>query len=405
MCLPVLRPRAIPDRSMRGFSLVEIMVGLVIGLIAMLVLVQMLSTSEGQKRATLGADDAQNNGVIALDVLQREIRQSGFGISQVQIMGCPLQLPTGTAPALAAVTINPAAAILPAGDANNDTLLVIYGNSAGATQGQELYNPADLAGVTQNLSMIQTAVVDEKYYLWGDPSLNANDWVIPDARTAPVATAACATVLQLRRVLNKASFPQAAAPAPTATAGFVYNLGPGTAAAPSMQVLGYAVRNGTLTVCDYLSSNCGAACVLADGTCSVDWRPVASNIVSLRAQYGRDASTGGGDLDGVVDTYDQTTPATGCGWAKVGAIRLALVAQSAQGGSGVVTANAPTWAGSGTLPIDLSAVPTAGGFTWQNYRYKVFETVVSLRNNPAWMMVKLRDHSIPDFREATGCRP
>ena len=42
-----------------GFSLVEIMVGLVIGLLATLVILQVFSVYEGQKRTTTGTADAR----------------------------------------------------------------------------------------------------------------------------------------------------------------------------------------------------------------------------------------------------------------------------------------------------------------------------------------------------------
>lgn len=403
---------AVTTRRLRGFSLVELMVGLTVGIIALLVMAQMLSSSETQKRTTLGADDAQNSGVVALDTLQREIRQSGFGIDELRILACQLQWPDlSTTPyRLAPVTINPGTLVMPDGDANSDTLLVIYGNSNGGTQGLNLFNPADLEGVTSDIAVIRTATVNENYYLWGFPTVVQGDWIIPDGGANPgVPISACNVALPIRRVSAINFFPQAAAPAPTQAVGFLFNLGPARpgVVTPSLQVLAYAVRNNNLTVCDYMVNNCAAACTAADGTCSAAWVPVASNIASLRAQYGRDTNAVPNDLDGMVDTFDQTTPTTGCGWGRVMAIRLALVAQSAQSAAGVITAAAPTWAGT-TSPtpvlIDLTGVRTAGGgLTWQNYRYKVFETTIPLRNNPAWTLVRLRDHSRPDYREPTGC--
>ena len=67
-------------RQQLGFSLVELMVGLVIGLIASLVIMQTFSEFEGNKRSTTGTSDAQTNGSIGLYMVQRELQFAGYGI-------------------------------------------------------------------------------------------------------------------------------------------------------------------------------------------------------------------------------------------------------------------------------------------------------------------------------------
>lgn len=67
-------------RKQQGFSLIELMVGLVIGLIATLVIMQTFSAFEGSKRSTTGIADAQTNGNIGLYMIQRELQFSGYGI-------------------------------------------------------------------------------------------------------------------------------------------------------------------------------------------------------------------------------------------------------------------------------------------------------------------------------------
>ena len=67
-------------RYQSGFTIVELMVGLVIGLIASLVIMQTFSAFEGSKRSTTGIADAQTNGSIGLYMLQRELQFAGYGI-------------------------------------------------------------------------------------------------------------------------------------------------------------------------------------------------------------------------------------------------------------------------------------------------------------------------------------
>lgn len=63
-----------------GFGLVEVMVGMVIGLLATLVIMQVFSVYENQRRATTSSSDAQTNGSIALFNLQRDIQMAGYGL-------------------------------------------------------------------------------------------------------------------------------------------------------------------------------------------------------------------------------------------------------------------------------------------------------------------------------------
>ena len=102
-------------------------------------------------------------------------------------------------------------------------------------------------------------------------------------------------------------------------------------------------------------------------------------------------------MDGTINEYNQTTPVNACQWARTPAIRLALVARSAQFEKENVTLAAPVWSGStvsNVPPTNPTAVPIGAPTNpdgtpdalWQRYRYRVFETVVPLRN-VAWMGV------------------
>ncbi|MEI7431395.1 MAG: hypothetical protein WCL27_13155, partial [Betaproteobacteria bacterium] len=122
-------------KLLSGFSLVEVLVAMVIGMIGLIVMMQMVSMFEGQKRTTTGGDDAINSGSVSLYSIQRDIQHSGLGISDVQAIGCTVSglLAGGATIPLAPVTIN--SALIPAGDANTDTLLVISGNGTGSVEG------------------------------------------------------------------------------------------------------------------------------------------------------------------------------------------------------------------------------------------------------------------------------
>lgn len=74
----------------RGISLVELMVGVVIGMIAVIVIMQVALTFEGQKRATVGSAGALDEGAVGLYALRREIQNAGYGISDPELVNCPV---------------------------------------------------------------------------------------------------------------------------------------------------------------------------------------------------------------------------------------------------------------------------------------------------------------------------
>lgn len=340
---PSLRMRL---KHSAGFSLVELMVGMVIGMFGIIVMMQVFALSEERKRTTTGGGDAMTEGVMAMYTLQRDIRQGGYGVAAFGMFGCTVTVPAapGVNIPFAPVTINPAATVIPLGDANTDTLLVIYGNPDGEPQGQT-------GSVT---------LPSPTYYVRSSPCNPSPITISPAASTT------------------------------LAVADTLYVLG------TSPKILAYAIRAGNLTVCDYTAANCGTPCTAADNTCNANWLPIANNVVSLRVQYGRDTLTVvpaslPDPLPGyIVDTYDQNTPAgaalaVSCGWTRTGAIRLALVARSAQFEKDIVTNVAPVWDGSAGAPIDLTKKPDGtANANWGNYRYKLFQTVVPIRN-VAWM--------------------
>ena len=117
------------------------MVALVIGLVSVLATTQLFLISEGQKRTITGGGNARVNGAFALYRLQRDIRQGGYGVSAFNLLGCKVTLRTGVdLSEMAPVSINPKLSdhttpAIPEGDANTDTLLVVYGDGNGASEG------------------------------------------------------------------------------------------------------------------------------------------------------------------------------------------------------------------------------------------------------------------------------
>ncbi|MCF8167006.1 MAG: PilW family protein [Rhodoferax sp.] len=338
------------------------MVAMTLGLFGVLVMTQLFSLAEQNRRSTSSGNDAMNEGVLSLYALQRELRTAGYGLADVNLLGCNVLLRAGvTLVAMAPVTINHAS--IPAGDANTDTLLVFFSQATGSTQGDR----------------ITAAAVADQYTVQTSASFMVNDWVLaaPQVRNCAGTSAPLTPALILTQIAAITSpivsvtagtgdtFPAIVSPLfPT-----LFNFG-----AQPVNAVVYAVRGGNLTQCDYMVNDCGLA---SNASVASVWVPIGSNIVSLRAQYGRDTAAAGA-MDGLVDVFDQVPPATACDWVRMSALRLVLVARSTQPAA-AATALAPVWDGTASAPIDLSTHAA-----WQNHRYKVFQTVVALRNL-AWM--------------------
>ena len=79
--------------ALHGFSLIELMVGMVIALIASIVIFQVLAVSEGYKRTTTGGSDALQSGGFSAYSLSRLIGAGGGGFATTpNALGCPLGL-------------------------------------------------------------------------------------------------------------------------------------------------------------------------------------------------------------------------------------------------------------------------------------------------------------------------
>lgn len=343
-----LRRRA--PRRQHGFTLVEILVGLVIAMIGVAIMMEVLLTSDQRSRTTSAGNEALSSGAVMLHLIQRDLVQAGFGINAQRLLGCNITTPSGAVVPLAPVVINPPTSIVPAGDANTDRLLVVYGSGNGQPEGQQIY-----------------AVAGSSYAVRTPFAQAVNDYVV-------AAPAACGGNLRLARVTAVGTL-SVSVDSVDAAGSVLYNLG----RAP--RFVAYAVRNGSLTTCDFMVSDCRIAN-------AANWTAVAGNIVSLRAQYGRDTAAAG-SMDGTVDSWVRSTPADACGWARTPAVRFVLVARSNQYESQIdptsrqrvcepVTPTERTWAGSTGLEparIDLSAAAD-----WQCFRYRTFETIAPSRN-------------------------
>jgi type IV pilus assembly protein PilW len=141
MRAPTLRNAA----AQRGISLIEMMVGVVIGLIAVLVIYQTFSVAEGVKRQTISAGDAQKTGMIAMYLLGSEMGNAGSGIMLNQD-----DLATCTDTGDVTTTMRPFSVLITPGadDATPDSVVVNYSTSRSVVTPSVFMAKTDAGGTT-----------------------------------------------------------------------------------------------------------------------------------------------------------------------------------------------------------------------------------------------------------------
>ncbi|MBK9161411.1 MAG: PilW family protein [Nitrosomonadales bacterium] len=340
-----------------GFSLVEIMVGMVIGLLSTIIVMQVFATFEGQKRTTTGGSDAQTNGGVSLYIIERDIRMSGYGLGEAT--GCALKRSFNNA-ALADLMLAPATIVDGAGG-STDSITVLSGNKSSwslPVRVIAIHNQADTQiNVSATLGMSQG---DLLIAYEGSTPPNCTLFQVDNADPVlnPVIHAAGSWNG------NTAIFP-----ATFSTDALLMNVG-------SLLSHTYSVdANNNLVLTDYISA-----------TNTNNSQIISSDVASLQAQYGFDTRAGV-QTDSQVDTWSAAmidADASGTvGDAgdvnRIYAIRFAIVARNGlmekpNPATGVcdTTTVGPSWAG--------GVINLAADANWMCYRYKTFETIVPLRN-------------------------
>jgi type IV pilus assembly protein PilW len=375
----------------RGFSLIELMVSIVIGLLALMFATRLVVSSEQNKQTSLGGSDAMQNGMQALFSISNDAAQAGWGLNDPLVAGCDtVFVDSGgfaLAPALrGGVPIAPlAAAVIESNGADPDRLTLYSGSSIGG------------AGT---LRLIQNYDGQSTIQVGGIPYAFARGDVILVAPEV-VGTARCALA---QIALDPLGVPElnigagageharynagALGQAYVNGQARLFNLGPGA----TLSFHTWSILNGFLQLRATDLPGAGATATT-----------VVDNVVSLKAQYGFDTRAGAAFApasglqlaawSGAMIDADGDGIIGGAGdYQRVIALRIAVVARSKHperadaGGACKATLSAPVVFsreepfGVAALPVSVSVATAADALDWQCYRYRVFETIVPLRN-------------------------
>lgn len=376
--LSSIRPGA--RLRMAGMTLMEILVAMAIGLIGIVVITQTYLVNENYKRSTTSAGGAQTNGSLALYSIERDVRMGGWGFAWSSVFGCNgvqwyydtqgySNPPGGPLPVL-----NPVPVRITDGGTGPDSVTVMYGTST------ERLMPATLSKTMTNAG--DSLEVDNAQ---GFSTAPGDLVLLSQGSTCAMyqITGVTGGQMQHNAGINAPYNPSGVGSLPSfAVNTLVFNLG-----RPVVNT--YGVNNNRLEVTSLFTST--SSTVVPSYTPTAV--PIVEHIVDLQAEYGKDNGVDNGTVpggayvagDNIVDSYDNVTPANATEWGQLLSVRLGVLARSEHyvrpdtpGAPCTATTAAPTW-GNG------QAFTALGDFTDTTnqarcYGYRVFETIVPLRN-------------------------
>lgn len=376
----------------KGYSLIELLVGVTIGLIGMLAVSQVFVTFNQQRTTSTQTLEAQSNGVMALYLLERDLAQSGYGLMNLQFCNdgdgatdsdgdgtedndqeihwyyspasctasCGVQTPLSTKPL----------SITPGAGTASDTILVQYAKAASGAPGatvltaqvasfSEAFQLTSVAGFSNE--DIAVANVADSCTMFQVTNVNTTDRSL--AHTTDYTITANGVTENKTSAYNPTTLPASPGWEKALADNLVVNLGSVVSKRYSLSA------DGALQMQGYIDS---AATTLVEG------------IVYMKAQYGLNNS--GGATDKSVDAWttdlSSITSSGKVDYSKVLAVRVGVVARSPLYEKDEVDAAT-------TLTV-LPEIKNSGGATIgaaqtytvpdNHYRYKVYSTVIPLRN-------------------------
>lgn len=339
-----------------GFSLIEILVGLVIGLLATLVIMQVFSVFEGQKRSTSGSADAQTNGSIALMNIQRDLQMAGFGLP------------------------------LPLADRENTSLKCNLFPD---------YDPDNNAATNNSTNLFPIVIQDG--------AANTNDTVI--VRYSSTASMGAVPVKVSNTAVVTAAPGLAVENNIGCTAGDVVMISNGAICSMATISIPNGVPDPTHIILAADPLIAGALVPGAKLACMGNWQnyryevvnnelqlngsPIVSEVVNLQAQYGVSAAANSNQVNQWVNAVAPWAAPTVADRNRIKAVRIVVVVRNGLREKENVTTPCTTSKGvinNGPCAwddTDYSAAPMidlSADAAWQKYRYRAFETIIPLRN-------------------------
>ena len=358
----------------RGISLVELLAGVTIGMIGSLIIFQVLLNADSRRRTTAAASDVQVTGSVGLYNIDRDLKQAAynFGRGTAGYLGCEVRAydaarvagdPNFPGPEFrfrfAPLWLMPAAAgrslaveILIGGSPvmTEPLPFTLSAASTKTLQNRVGFEPSDFVVALQNPLAPQCELARVAAVPAALPNVIDHGTLGSDA-TSGIAYA------RFNRGIPQVAF---------GNTGVVVNLG------RRPRLASYFVQDGRL----WIENRIGETFTRTE---------IADGAVELIAQYGIDTS---GDRAVQPSEWTTTAPANSTGWQNLLSVRVALLMRSGQyerpaTPGNPVTQAAPEWMGGTFTMTNLDGsggTPSDPAQDWRNYRYRVYQTTVTLRN-------------------------
>ncbi|MCU6497173.1 PilW family protein [Rugamonas sp. A1-17] len=386
------------SRRQGGFSLVELMVSVVIGLLALLFATRLVVSGEQNKDAAVGGSDSMQNGMLALFSLSGDATEAGWGLNDPMLAGCDTVFSDANGYALP---------VMQRGGANFTPLAAAVIQSNGADPDVISFNSGTSQTGTGSLKVVADYTAGNLITIDNPNAYAFNDGDVLVVAPLTPGSGQC-TLFQLSGfspapnktiLVNSGGRYRYNPIAGLATAykqnlAYIYNLG----TPAQLHFHTWTVANGVLLL--------RAAELAGAEQAGVS---VTDNVVSIKAQYGFDARLPGpkpydpnpgadgmqvtqwsgtmvdADSDGVVGSPGD--------YQRIAAVRIAVVARSkntekpnSAGQCSATTVRPTVFAtsvpkGVAAAPVQVNVAVAGDLVPWQCYRYRVFETIVQIRNS------------------------
>ena len=356
--------------SQHGMSLVELMVGILIGLLMVAAATGSLTYFDAQRRTSLAGAASANGGMMAGYVMQRDLRNAGIGLMNASQLACAqLNLYFDGATRSNGNAIAPVQII--DGGAGSDGISMFFVDSVLGSAPLKLTRGLVTAGESLRVSSESGLEKERRHPDRGCHRRRP----MHDCADLRASNAAPAPDVELVRSAG-ADYPWNAPNPATAFAdaplypagGVVMKIGKWDPAAPEVSDAitwrSYDVTGSTLNATDLVTNTAIA---------------VGTNVVNLQAQYGV--------TDGVSNEIRRWVDAT-AEWqnptvdliGRIRAVRFAVIARSPKrepnnDGTNCTTTPASPAPWVDAAPVDLSADPE-----WRCYRYQIFTSIAPLKN-------------------------